>query len=191
MNFPQIRLQSTFIKLDLNIEKPIQDIQQPQADVSIKQIPAEMEIDHTPSKLEMDSYEARADLDLKSSRRRSEDAAQEGYQALLEGIARMSQQGDMMMRIQDNKNAIADIARENGTNPICDFNIAFLPRPGSFKMSYDPGSLKINWNTHKPEIEVKPQKAITNYTPGKVSGYIDTWNSLKIDYTGITIDQKG
>ena len=139
----------------------------------------------------MDSYEARADLDLKSSRRRTEDAAQEGYQALLDGIARMSQQGDEMMKVQDNKNAIADIARENGTNPIYDFNIAFLPRPGSFKISYDPGSLKVNWTTHKPEIEVKPQKAITNYTPGKVSGYIDTWNSLKIDYTGITIYQKG
>ncbi|MBP0726742.1 hypothetical protein J5Y03_16410 [Bacillus sp. RG28] len=191
MQFPQIRLQSTFIKHGLNIEKPIQDIQQPQAELNIKQPPAEMDIEHTPSKLEMDSYEARADLDLKSSRRRSEDAAQEGYQAWLDGLARMSQQGDEMMKVQNNKNAIADIARENGTDPVYDVNIAFLPRPGSFKISYDPGDLKINWNTHKPEIEVTQQKPIINYTPGKVSGYIDTWNSLKIDYTGITIDQKG
>jgi hypothetical protein len=191
MQLPQIRLQSTFAKLDLNIEKPVQDIQQPQAEMNIKQPHAEMDIEHTLSKLEMDSFEARADIDLKSVKRRIEDAAQEGYQAWLDGMARMSQQGDEMMKVQNNKNAIADIARENGSDPIYDFNIAFLPRPGSFKISYDPGNLKINWTTRKPEIEVAPQKSITNYTPGKVSGYIDTWNSLKIDYTGITIDQKG
>jgi Family of unknown function (DUF6470) len=191
MSFPQIRLQSTFVKLGLNIEKPIQDIQQPKAEMSIKQSKAEMEIERVAPTLEMDSYEARADLDLKSVKRRSEEFAQEGYQAWLNAIGRMAQQGDQMMRVYQNKNAIADIARENGTDPICDTNIAFLPRPGSFKMSYDPGSLEINWNLHKPKIEITPQKAITNYTPGKVSGYIDTWNDLKIDYTGITIDQKG
>jgi hypothetical protein len=191
MQLPQIRLQSTFARLGLNIEKPVQEIQQPNADMSSHQQPAEMEIEHTPSKLEMDSYEARADLDLKSVRRRIEDAAQDGYQAVLDGMARMSQQGDEMMNVQNNKDAIADIAHENSTQPVYDFNVVFLPRPGSFKISYDPGSLKINWTIHKPEIEVKPQKPIVNYTPGKVSSYIDTWNSLKIDYTGITIDQKG
>lgn len=191
MEFPQIRLQSTFAKLGLNIDKPIQKIQQPKAEIDIKQPKAEMEIQKIAPSFEMDSYEARADLDLKSVRRRIEDFAQEGYQAWLDAMGRMSQQGDQMMRVYQNKNAIADIARENGQDPIYDVNIAFLPRPGSFKMSYDPGSIEINWTLHKPEIEVTPQKAITNYTPGKVSGYMDTWNDLKIDYTGITIDQKG
>lgn len=191
MELPQIRIQSTFVKLGLNIEKPIQDIQQPKADISIEQPKAEMEIERVAPSLEMDSFEARADLDLKSVRRRIEEFAQEGYQAWLEAIGRMAQQGDQMMRVYQNKNAIADIAHEKGTDPIYETNIAFLPRPGSFHMSYDPGSIEINWTLHKPEIEVTPQKAITNYTPGKVSGYIDNWNDLKIDYTGITIDQKG
>ncbi|MEH6937384.1 DUF6470 family protein [Bacillus sp. JJ664] len=191
MQLPQIRLQSTFAKLGLNIDKPVQEIEQPQADLSIKQPQAEMEIQRVAPTLEMDSYEARADLDLKSVSRRIEDFANEGYQGWLDAIGRMAQQGDRMMKVQQNKNALADIARENGTDPIYDTNIAFLPRAGSFKMSYDPGSIEINWNIHKPEIEVTPQKAITNYTPGKVTGYMDTWNELQIDFTGITIDEKG
>lgn len=191
MQFPQIRLQSTFARLGLNIEKPVQDIQQPKAELSIKQPSAEMDIQRVEATFEMDSFEARADIDLKSVRRRIEDAAQDGYQAWLDSIAQKSQQGDQMMRVYQNKNAIADIAKATVTDSVSDFNIAFLPRFGSFKMSYNPGTMEINWTTHKAEIEVNPQKAITNYTPGKVSGYIDTWNDLKIDYTGITIDQKG
>lgn len=191
MNFPQIRIQSTTAQLGLNIEKPIQELQQPNAVMDIRQPKAEMEINKVLPSFQMDSFEARADIDMKSVRRRIEDAAQEGYQAWLDGMARMSQQGDQMMRVYQNKNAIASISQQNGTDPVYDFNIAFLPRYGSFKMSYDPGSLEINWTTHKPEINVTPQKPISNYTPGKVSGYMDTWNELMIDFTGITIDQKG
>lgn len=191
MQFPQIRIQSTFAKLGMQNEKPIQDFQQPGVVMEIHQQSAEMEIVRVAPTLEMDSYEARADIDLKSVRRRIEDAFNDGYQAWLDGLARVSQQGDQMMKVQNNKNAISDIAKENSSSPVYDFNIAFLPRYGSFKMSYDPGSLEINWTTHKPEITVEPQKAITNITPGKVNFYMDTWNDLKIDYTGITIDQKG
>lgn len=191
MQLPQIRLQSTFAKLGLNIEKPVQEIQQPKAEMNISQPNAEMEIQRVAPSFEMDSYEARADLDLKSVRRRIEDFAQDGYQGWLDAMAKMSQQGDQMMRVYQNKNAIADIGRENGSDPIREFNIAFLPRAGSFKISYDPGSLEINWTTHKPEIEVTQEKPVISYTPGKVSGYMETWNDLKIDFTGITIDQKG
>ncbi|MET3193332.1 DUF6470 family protein [Gottfriedia sp. OAE603] len=192
MHFPQIRLQSTFAKIGLQSENPILDFQQPKAEIKIHQENAEMDIQRVAPTLEMDSYEARADIDMKSVRRRIEDAFNDGYQAWLDGLARVSQQGDQMMKVQHNKNAIADIAKSNSSNPVYDVNISFLPRWGSFKMSYDPGSLEINWTTHeKPEIEVNPQKATTNITPGKVSAYMDTWNDLKIDYTGITIDQKG
>ncbi|WP_088041559.1 DUF6470 family protein [Bacillus sp. EAC] len=191
MQFPQIRIQSTFAKLGLQVEKPILDFQQPKAEMNIHQQNAEMEIERVAPTLEMDSYEARADIDLKSVRRRIEDAFNDGYQAWLDGLARVSQQGDQMMKVQNNKNAISDISKENSTNPIYDVNIAFVPRYGSFKMSYDPGSLEINWTTHKPEIEVIPQRPTTNITPGQVSSYMDIWNDLKIDYTGITIDQKG
>ncbi|WP_088070586.1 DUF6470 family protein [Gottfriedia luciferensis] len=191
MQFPQIRLQTTIAKLGINIEKMMLEYEQPRAEMTIHQQNAEMDVQRVAPTLEMDSTEARADLDLKSARRRIEDAATDGYQAWLDGLARMSQQGDQMMMVQNNRNAISDIAKANSSHPIYDFNIAFVPRWGSFKMSYDPGSFNINWTTHKPEIEVTPQKAITNITPGKVGYYMSTWNSLKIDYTGLTIDQKG
>ncbi|WP_430510014.1 DUF6470 family protein [Gottfriedia solisilvae] len=191
MQFPQIRLQSTFAKIGLQTEKPIHDFQQPSAEITIHQENAEMQIERVAPTLEMDSFEARADIDLKSVRRRIEDAANDGYQAWLDGLARVSQQGDQLMKVQHNNNGISEIAKENSSNPVYDFNIAFLPRLGSFKMYYDPGSLDINWTTHKPEIEVIPQKPTTNITPGKVSINMDIWNDLKIDYTGITIDQKG
>ncbi len=51
MNLPQIRLQSTFIKTGLTIDKPVQEIQQPKAIQHIEQPAAILEIETIPGQI--------------------------------------------------------------------------------------------------------------------------------------------
>lgn len=190
MNLPQIRLESTFAKIGLQTEKPIQKIEQPRATLTIEQPPADLHIETTPGKLTIDQTQARADVDLKSVFRRTEDAAQQGYQDWLAGLARISAQGDQLMMIENGGNPIADQAKENGESPIYEFNIGWIPSHGSVKINYQPANVNIDWKLNKPKIEATINKPIHEYTPGKASAYLAERNSLTIDFVGINVDQK-
>ena len=73
MQIPQIRIESQAGKIGLNINKPIQSIEQPQADLSIDQPPAEMTINRQPGRLTIDQTLARENLDLKSVFKRNDE----------------------------------------------------------------------------------------------------------------------
>ncbi|GGE84915.1 DUF6470 family protein [Priestia taiwanensis] len=188
MNLSQIRIQSTPIQHRINIEKPVQDIQQPKAELQIEQAKSKLNIETEKSELTIDSQQARDEIDLKSIRTRIEEHAQLGYKAWLDAIGKMSSQGDELMRIENRGNVIAAQAEENGSAPIYDTNIAFIPSYGSVKINYKPAKVNISFDTTPANIQVKLNKPILNYTPGKVTGSIERWNSLQIDYTGVTID---
>jgi hypothetical protein len=194
MQFPQIRLQSTFGQTEINTRKAVQEIEQPKAELSIQQPAAELDIQRTPSKLTIDQSKAREDMDLKNISRRIEEFAQQGYQDWISGLARVSQDGDELMMIENGGHAIAEQAKRNSETPMLDFNIGWIPSAGSVKIGYNPGKLDINWKVNKPIIESEINKPIHNYTPGKAEVSLKTYPSLKIDfenlkYLGINYEQ--
>lgn len=194
MQFPQIRLQSTFAQTEINTRPAKQEIEQPKADLSIQQPAADLDIQRTPSKLTIDQSKAREDMDLKNISRRIEEFAQQGYQDWLSGLARVSQDGDELMMIENGGNAIAEQAKRNSEPPMLEFNIGWIPSADSVKIGYDPGRVDINWKVNKPIIDSKINKPIINYTPGKTEVSLKTYPSLKIDfenlkYVGINYEQ--
>ncbi|QOR66253.1 hypothetical protein IM538_21220 [Cytobacillus suaedae] len=195
MQMPQIRLESTFARVAMTTTKPIQEIQQPSADLSIEQPKADLQIETTPGKLTIDQSQARADVDLKSIARRKEEFAQQGYQDWLSGMARVSQDGDQLMRIEDGGNPLIDQAKVNSENPMYDFNIGWIPSHGSVKINYTPANVKIDVKRNKPNIQVQVNKAITSYQQGKVNFELSQRNTLNINfdnlkYVGINYEQE-
>ncbi|WNB92717.1 DUF6470 family protein [Bacillus sp. NEB1478] len=190
MNFPQLRMESTFGQIDINIQKSVQEIEQTPAELSIQQPRAELDIERTSGQLTIDQTQARADMDLKSISQRIEEFAQQGYEDWLSGLARMSQDGDELMMIENGGNPIAQQAKRNSESPIYDFNIGFIPSPFSVKINYQPGEVKLNWQTHKPEIDVKVNIPQHLYTPGSVQIEMKQWSSLYIDVVGLNMDEK-
>jgi hypothetical protein len=190
MNFPQLRMESTPAKLSLTTERAAQSIEQPKADVSIQQPKAELQIETTPGKLTIDQTKAWEDMDLKNIFRRIEEYEQNGYQDWLTGLARMSQDGDELMMIENGGGAIPEQAKRNSRIPMYDFNVGFIPSHFSVKTNYQPGELKIDWQQHKPEIEVQVNKPQTSYIPGVIRGEMKQWPSLKIEVIGLEIDEK-
>ncbi len=189
MNFPQIRLESTLGQINIANQKAKQDIEQPSAEMSIKQPSATLEIERTPGQLSIDQTKAREDMDLKNISKRIEEFAQRGYEDWLSGLARMSQEGDNLMRIESGGNPIPEHAKINSENPIYEFNIGFVPSANSVKINYQPGDVKLNWKTSKPEIDVKINKPTHNYTPGKVEINMKQWPTLTIDFAGLHVDE--
>lgn len=194
MQFPQIRLQSTFGKTEINTHNAKLEYEQPKVELSIQQPPAELDINRTPSKLTIDQTKAREDMDLKKISKRIEEFAQQGYQDWLSGLARVSQEGDDLMMIENGGHPIADQAKRNSESPMLDFNIGWIPSAGGVKVGYDPGKVELTWKVNKPIIESRVNKPIVNYSPGKVEVSLKEYPSLKIDfenlkYVGINYEQ--
>jgi Family of unknown function (DUF6470) len=190
MNFPQLRMESTFGRIGLTTRNAYQTIEQPKAELSIRQPKAELNIETTDGKLTIDQTQAWEDMDLKHIFRRIEEYAQNGYQEWLTGLARISQEGDDLMKIESGGNPIPEHARMNSESPMYDFNIGFLPSHFSVKTNYQRGDLRIGWRTNKPEIEVKVNNPLIEYKPGKVHGEMKQWPSLTIDFIGLEVDEK-
>lgn len=182
LNIPQIRLESTPSKIEISTQKSMLEIDQNPAELSIEQPAAEMEIDRQPSMLTIDQSKAREDMDLKHISRRIEEAAQRGYEDWLSGIARVSQDGDELMMIENGGNPLAEQAKRNGESPVFEFNIGWIPSAGGVQINYDPGKLNIKWKVNKPIIEIRTNKPTIQYTAGKAEINMKQYGSLKIDF---------
>lgn len=182
MNIPQIRLESTFAKIGIRTEKPIQRIEQPKPEVTIEQPKAEMTVKTTPGKLTIDQLQAWSDLGFKPTALLVKEFAAEGKQAELEGIARRTRQGNELMRIENKVNPLPKQAEENAYKPQKRLAISWIPSPGSVQLHYELAKVDIEVTLRKPVIEARVKKPVHEYIPGKVHIYLEKRNSLKIDF---------
>ena len=181
MNIPKLQIHTTNAKLGLNIHDPQQHIEQPPADLEIKQPPAEITIDVQKGELFIDASEARSYYGFKTVQELEKIAAQKGYQDSLEGIARRAREGYQLMNIGKNRNAIQAIAKSK-TNDIKKLGIAFIPKANTVKIQYNPATVDIDVKRNDPIINVKINKPIHKYTPGKVDLEMLQMPSVKIDW---------
>jgi hypothetical protein len=152
--------------------------------LSIQQPKAEMTVERISARLTIDQSKARADVDFKSARQRITEAAQEGQQAVVEGIARRAQEGKEMMKIENDggkAKAIKAQAKRVKMIPDHEYNVGWVPSYGSVQLDYDPGKLDINWKINKPIIESQSHQPIINYYPGSIDIHMREFPSLTID----------
>lgn len=186
MQIPQIRLQSTFAQTQIQTTPARLEMEKSKAELSIEQPQARMEVSHTPSKLTIDQTEAWAQLSFKSIPRLVEDAKHEGYQAWFEGVARVSQEGDELMKIENGGSPIPEQARRNSEPASYEFNIGWIPSQGSVKIDYKASKIDIDWKVNKPIISSNVTKQeVYQYSPGKVDISLKNHASLKIDFENL------
>jgi Family of unknown function (DUF6470) len=185
MNFPQIRLQSTPASIGIKTTPGRVEIETPPPALDIQQPKAKMEIERRPSKLTIDQTEARADMDLKSVRRRIEDFSRQGYEDWLSGLARVAQDGDELMRIENGGNAIAEQAKRNSEDPMYDFNIGWIPSAGSVKIQYDPGEVKVHVEPQKVINNTQVVKPNVNVSKAQVDISLQRYADLQIDFVNL------
>ncbi|MEW4327907.1 DUF6470 family protein [Rossellomorea marisflavi] len=182
MNIPQMRLQSIDTLTSIRTLHGKAEMEQPSADIDIQQPKADMEIERTPSTLTIDQYEARADVDMKSVKRRAEDFANQGKEDWLEGLARVSADGDELMRVEDGGDPIVELSRRNSQSPVYDVNVGFVPSAGSVKVDYNPGSVRVIFNPQRVINNTRVNHPITNIMPNKVEVSLKQYAALKIEW---------
>ena len=185
MKLPQIRMQSTFIQLGFKTIDAKHQIEQTQADLSIRQPLGELTIKTKPGKLYMDAKQCREDIGLTTNKKMMEQNAQKGNAAVMEGIARRISEGNQMMKIENGGNAIQQIGKKYLSKPYRPVWMDFVPKYGSLKMRYEPAELNIHYEAKKAEIDVTPKKPIFTYTRGDVKGEIIRWNDLEISFVNL------
>ncbi|WP_156890582.1 DUF6470 family protein [Sporosarcina ureae] len=182
MNIPQLQVQTTSAKLGLQINQPIQEIEQPKATLSIEQPAAIIEMSTTPSELSLDTTENRAALDLMSMFRRGDEVAQYSQQKVQEGIARRAQEGMQLVKIENGGNPLADMIKQNTDRPVAELGIRFVGNPLQLKRSFTPSQLNMNVTPQKPIIDAQINQPIHHYTPGTVTVNLEQHSSIEIDW---------
>ncbi|GAB7389195.1 hypothetical protein BSNK01_30330 [Bacillaceae bacterium] len=190
MRIPQIRIEQTFAQIGMETIRAKQEIRQPKAELNLRQVPAKLTIERTPGRLLIDQKQAWNDRNLKDPLTLTRDEAERARQLLLEGIARIAQEGDRLAAIEKGGNPIAEIAWENANPGPLDFNYGVIPRHGAVKIRYLPAQLRFHWTLGGATLDPVIHKPVHHYTPGKVNIYLRQRNSLSIDVVGLHTDQR-
>lgn len=180
MQLPQIRMESQFLKIGLEITPPKMTIKQPKAIQNIEQRPAEIEIHSKHGKLYIDQSQAFAEANLKSIYQLNKEYAQRGIQKGLEGVARRAREGRELMSIEYKGKPLIRQAVEKSHPPPKRLGITWIPSYGSVKFHYKPAKVDIKVTIHEPMIEAIPQKPMIQYTSGDVEVYVAQKNELRI-----------
>lgn len=190
MQIPKIRMESTFAQLGLNINKPVQEIKQPKAEMNLQQIPATLSIEQARTILQIDSSQARANIGIMTSMQFSDSSAAYGKQKAMQAIAEKSQEGDRLMRIYTKENAIAEIGREKGLRVLeGGYNPPAASTDDGVNISAEFKPVVIDVQRNGMRMAPVLRSPELSYTPGKVEPYMIQYNSLKIDVVGGQLDQ--
>lgn len=182
MNIPQLRIQSTNVKVEISTRQGQLKIEQPSGELEIEQPSADVNITRNPGKLTIDQTQAREDIDLKSVKKRMEEAAKLGKQGLLEGIARRIQEGEELMKIEHGFLAISSIAKRNSEGPKKEFGLGYVPKAGSVKTTYESGNVEIEITPKKPKINYTVNKPNVSFERGEVNITLKQYASLMINF---------
>ncbi|WP_100333212.1 DUF6470 family protein [Bacillus alkalisoli] len=182
MRLPQLSIETKPMIIESSSTWHSLEIEQPPATIDIQQPQAEVTMQTTPSKLTIDQTQAWEDMNLKHIFRVVEEDADMGKQSVLEGMARMSEDGDELMKIETKHDAIVAVSERNGMPKMHEFNIGFIPAHFSVKINYEPSQLQIDARVNKPTINSHSNKVNITYKPGDLTTTVQQYNSITIDF---------
>lgn len=180
--FPQIRMEQTFALLGYEITRPWMEMEQPQAELNMRQIPPRMEMHTTDPIVLIDQTEAFADAGSKKLSRLMEEYAAKGRQAVLEGIARITEEGLSLRAIENGTGGkvLKQIAKQRTAEPFPVSQVDFIPKYGSVKIEGVPGKLEIEWHIGGFEMDPVIHPPQMDFHRGKIDYYMERVNQLKI-----------
>lgn len=172
----QIGMETTNAKLD---------IQQSKADVKMQTKQAKLNIKSENSKIQIDQSVCFSESGLKDVFELIKSSANLGKQRASQATARIASEGDQLMRIENGGNPIVSQAIRNAFEADNkDYNIGLTPKSRPKISATDP-KLNIDFQKGAVNIDVKVNKPIINYQPGKVDTYLKQKNSINIEYVDV------
>ena len=185
MQLPQLRMESQFASIQMTQDYGGLEIQQKRAEVSIQQPKAQISMTTRKGKLSIDQTAAWQQVNLGSTKHIIERQAQEAMQAVQEGTARRAEQGAEMLDIHLDREVFAELAVINGSRPLKQVTIAYMPSPFAVKTSYENGQVDIEVQENKPQIDVQVRSPEITYHRSHVDIAMEKYAQLQIDFVDL------
>ncbi|WP_209121471.1 DUF6470 family protein [Alkalihalobacillus sp. BA299] len=190
MELAQLNISTTRAEIAIQSQKPLMRIQQQHADFKIRQPHTDhIQISKRASKLYIDQAQSFADANLKGISRFLNDVVQNGEQKALQYIAKIAQQGDQLMKIENGQGALQQIAKTNSQLKTYDFNVGSMPRPFSVKFNYDPGEINITANRGEVKVQVKPNPTRVEIPKWQTEAYMTQKNKISFQAVGALVNK--
>ncbi|WP_100405457.1 DUF6470 family protein [Bacillus solitudinis] len=190
MQVPHLDIQSNDAYIGLRSQRPGPQIRQHQADLQIRQQHSSIEISTTASKLYIDQTEAFADANLKSPLRMANEFWAKSESHVAQHIAKRSQQGEMMKKIENGFGAFAQIAKANSEKPMKQVVLGSMPKSAfHVKFDYQPAEVKVHAPTKQPEITVNRRDPDIQIPKWQTETYVRQKNSISFQAVGMAVNQ--
>ncbi|WP_216830367.1 DUF6470 family protein [Alkalihalobacterium elongatum] len=190
MKLAQLQISSARAEIGMKTQKPPMRIQQGHADLRIDQQHNDiLQISKRAAKLHIDQSQAFADANLKGISRYLGDIVQRGEQKANQYIARIAQQGDQLMKIENGQGAIQQIAKTNSQLQTYDFNLGTMPKPFSVKVHYDSGETNIKVNRRDVNVQVNQSPTHVDIPKWQTDVYLKQKNSISFQAVGAFVNK--
>ncbi|UKS26135.1 DUF6470 family protein [Paenibacillus sp. HWE-109] len=188
MPIPQIQMHLQNARLGIDADIGVQDIKQPKATFEITTQSPRLEIHSEKSKLYIDSSKAWDALGHGPALQTFSKIYSRAHDVALQGIAKIVEDGNRLAAIHHGGNAIAEIAKEKGAE-FFEFEFMGEASIDNVDLNYDPGSIDIQVEEGKVNINSHPNAPEINYTRGKLDIYMIQYP--KVEIIPPQIDVKG
>jgi len=179
----QINISTQPTRLDYTIRNAQLNLQSTPAKVQRETTPATLEIRQPRGELTIDSTPSRYSIGLKNNGDFARDNAALGRQAVMNGIARIAQEGAQYARIESKSNAIADIAANSSFSEVPGITLARIDAPN---IQYQANPVQFNPTAGRIDVTVQPGTVQGDYQPGSVDFRVTQYPSITIS----TVDVK-
>jgi len=179
VSIPQIQIRQQFARLGIEADIGKQELEQPRATLEMETTPVKVEITYRNPDFRVDQSRAWDALGLGGILETMKRIREEARNVALQGIARIVENGNRMAAIHREKNAIADIAREQ--------SFAFHEFNYLGPASYD--NVDVYITTYPPviefhggglEINVQVNPPVHRYHRGKLDIYMMQYPKVDI-----------
>lgn len=190
MNVPYLEISSTYAQIGLKFQRPPMTIRQPSTDMEIKQTHADnIQITNENGTLTIDQSEAFASIGHLPPLQRADKFYAQSIPKAHEFMAKMRQEGDRLMKIEDGGNPIAEIAAEESKLIEHEVDLRLAPKPLSVKIHYEPGEFRVDVKPDRIDINVQKNDPEITIPKWQAEVYIRQKNSLMIRAVGLYVDR--
>ncbi len=180
-----LEINQTYARIGIDRTPSNLQIQTNKAKLEIHQKQPKINIKTELPRVEIDQYEAFASSGLKGPIDLTREAAERGYQCVMNYIGKTAEDGDTLAAIQNGGNPIVDIAVRDA-NPEHEFNIGTMPAVGpriTVKGSVHMEAERTSEGAmNGVEAEYTPGNVYINFTPAQIRVYMDQYASINFKY---------
>lgn len=172
----QIKIDQQYARIGLQIQKPQIQIHSTLPALKLQTEQSQLQIDSRPPKLSIDQTRCFEAVNRRSPAALSDLQSNQALRDVLQGIARVGQEGDQLGAIE-NHYSIADLAAQNTFERPAEVTISAMPPPS---IHFEVYPLQIQYTPGRIQGEAQRGQVKSDFEWGKVQAYVAQQNYIHI-----------